>query len=152
MTRLIVPRQFCTSVSVRFDDGSLADEFEALVDQGYAPAQFARIWLHTHPGESPQPSGVDEETFAKKFSDPDWGIMGILARNGATYVRLRWNRPPQLEVELATEVDFHGPFGGSRIDDWKSQYRERVIPEATFSAWGTLGPDDPWWIGEGEWP
>jgi proteasome lid subunit RPN8/RPN11 len=50
--------QRVTSVSVSFDDEAVADFFDAQGDAGRRPDQFARIWLHTHPGESPQPSGV----------------------------------------------------------------------------------------------
>ncbi|MCA9099133.1 MAG: hypothetical protein KDA36_12140, partial [Planctomycetaceae bacterium] len=64
--------------------------------------------MHTHPGDSATPSFVDEETFAGKFSDPDWAIMGILARSGATYARLRWNAFPGFEIELQMEVDYQG--------------------------------------------
>ena len=146
IVRLIVPRQYCTEISVRFDDESLADEFENLAEAGYSPLQFARVWLHTHPGDSATPSFVDEETFAKRFSDPDWAVMGILARSGASYARLCWNAVPQFEIELAVEVDFGGEFGGSRCDDWDNLYRERVIPERWFSHSLADEVADPWWI------
>lgn len=145
IVRLIVPRQYCTEISVRFDDESLAEEFENLVEAGYAPRQFARIWLHTHPGDSPQPSGVDEETFFRKFGDPDWAVMGILARQGATYARLRWNAVPGFEIELPLEVDYRGEFSGSHGDDWSRQYQERVIPEVWPMLPMTVDSNDPWW-------
>jgi proteasome lid subunit RPN8/RPN11 len=146
IVRLIVPRQYCTEISVRFDDESLADEFENLAEAGYSPLQFARVWLHTHPGDSAHPSLLDEETFARKFSDPDWAVMGILARSGASYARLRWNAVPQFEIELAVEVDFEGEFGGSRRDDWDALYRERVIPERWFSYSPADEFMESWWI------
>ena len=62
-------RQKVGVVSVSFDDEAVADFFERQVDLGRKPEQFARIWLHTHPGDSPQPSMVDEETFDRVFGD-----------------------------------------------------------------------------------
>src|SRR5579871_2277295 len=42
-------RQECTEVSVAFDDEGVADFFDAEVDRGRAPAEFGRVWIHTHP-------------------------------------------------------------------------------------------------------
>jgi proteasome lid subunit RPN8/RPN11 len=61
-----LPQQ-TSSVSVQFDDAAVADYFDRCVDQGYHPSQFARLWLHTHPGSCPLPSGTDEETFAQSL-------------------------------------------------------------------------------------
>ena len=56
-------KQKVSIVSVSFDDLAVADFFEDQVDAGRKPEQFGRIWLHTHPGNSPTPSLVDEDTF-----------------------------------------------------------------------------------------
>ena len=58
----ITVKQTVSLVSVHFDDNAVADFFDAQVDVGRKPEQFARLWLHTHPGESPSPSGTDEES------------------------------------------------------------------------------------------
>ena len=73
-------RQTCTPISVRFDDAAVAEFFDERVDQGLRPEQFARIWVHTHPGTCPLPSGTDEETFSRVFGRADWALMFILAR------------------------------------------------------------------------
>src|SRR4051812_42770484 len=82
-------RQQCSLVTVKFDDNSVADYFDGQVDQGRRPEQFARIWVHTHPGDSPYPSCTDEETFARCFGGSDWAVMLIVARGGESYARLR---------------------------------------------------------------
>lgn len=69
----------------------MADFFEDRVEAGLAPERFARLWIHTHPGHSPQPSGLDEETFDRVFGRCNWSVMFILARGGSTYCRLRVN-------------------------------------------------------------
>ena len=83
-------RQTCTSVSVAFDDRAVADMFDEQVDLGRRPEQFARIWIHTHPGSSAVPSALDEATFQDVFGRCDWAVMFILARGGATYARLQF--------------------------------------------------------------
>src|SRR5687768_13983314 len=43
-------KQFCSEVTVRFDDEAVADHFDQQVDAGLPPERFARVWVHTHPG------------------------------------------------------------------------------------------------------
>ena len=83
-------RQSCDMASVAFDDESVADFFDRQIDAGRTMSQAGRIWLHTHPGSSPQPSRTDEETFARVFGHSDWAIMFILARHGQSYARLQF--------------------------------------------------------------
>ena len=87
----VTVKQDVTIASVAFDDQAVSDFFEAQVDAGRKPEQFGRIWLHTHPGNSPVPSGTDEETFARVFGSCQWAIMFILASGGKSYARLRFN-------------------------------------------------------------
>ena len=56
----ITVKQEVTAVNVKFNDEAVADYFENQVDLGRKPEQFARIWLHSHPGSSPEPSIIDE--------------------------------------------------------------------------------------------
>jgi proteasome lid subunit RPN8/RPN11 len=95
--------QACTSVSVKFDDAAVATFFDEQVDRG-RPELFARLWLHTHPGNSAEPSGTDEATFARVFGRSDWAVMFILAAGGQTSARLQLNVGPGAEVQLPVEV------------------------------------------------
>lgn len=120
---LVLVPQRTTAVSVAFDDGAVADYFDEQIDAGRRPAQFARIWLHTHPGDSAWPSGTDEETFARVFGLCDWAVMGILARGGATYARLRLSAGPGGELRIPVEVDFGLPFAASDPAAWLAEYQ-----------------------------
>ena len=106
-------QQTCTAVTVEFDDEAVADFFEEQVDEGRRPEEFARIWIHSHPGSCPLPSGTDEETFDRCFGTPDWAVMFILAKHGATYARLRFNVDPRRRNVLGsrwiTEPSFRAP-------------------------------------------
>ena len=68
-------RQVDTVASVEFDDVAVAEFFDEQVDLGRRPQKFARIWIHTHPGNSPEPSGTDEATFCRVFGRTDWAVM-----------------------------------------------------------------------------
>lgn len=107
---------------VDFDDQSVADFFDDQVDAGLQPRQFFRLFMHTHPGDSPQPSRTDEETFARVFGGCDWAVMFILARGGTCYARLRYNVGPGLDVELPVDVDYSRPFEASDPERWREEY------------------------------
>ena len=145
-------RQVCTGVSVAFDDQAVADFFDRQVDQGRRPEQFARAWLHTHPGNSPQPSPTDDETFARVFGRTDWAVMFILARGGRSYARLRFHVGPGGDLDLPVRVDYSRPFAASDQAAWREEYRAAVeIVEAVFSGRSDplrldplADPMDPW--------
>lgn len=124
--------QKATEVTVAFDDSAVADFFGDQVEQGRRPEQFARVWIHTHPGDSANPSGTDEETFARVFGSCDWAIMFILAQGGKTYCRLRFNVGPGGATTLPVEIDYGEPFAGSDPASWLTEY-ERNVQEEAFS-------------------
>ncbi len=123
-------RQTVSAVTVGFDDDAVAEFFDAQVDAGRRPEQFARIWLHTHPGESPMPSNTDEQTFTRVFGACNWAVMFILAKGGATYARLRFNMPPAGQMRLPVEVQFTRSFPASDREAWKLEYEQTIFPEA----------------------
>lgn len=121
-------RQFCSPVTVAFDDAAVADFFDEQVDLGRRPEEFSRIWLHTHPCDSAQPSLTDEETFARCFGGTDWAVMFILARQGETYARLRFNVGPGGSLLLQAQVEFQVQFAGSAHARWAQEYQSHVLP------------------------
>ena len=126
---LELAKQTCSVASIRFDDDSVADFFDRQVDLGRKPEQFARIWIHTHPGSSPNPSFVDEDTFARVYGRCDWAVMCILAQGDQTYARLRFNVGPGGTVIIPVVTDFSLPFSGSDHQQWRAEYDANVFPE-----------------------
>lgn len=135
-------RQLATPVTVAFDDTAVADFFDAQVDQGFVPQQFARIWIHTHPGRSPQPSRTDEETFTRVFAECDWAVMFILARSEDDYARLRFNAGPGGDIDLRVGIDYRAWFPGSNTAAWEAEYHVNVIHDRTptLTDWPELWP------------
>lgn len=126
VTDLQMVHQRTTSVTVAFDDEAVADFFDCQVDAGRPPAQFARLWIHTHPGSSAQPSVTDERTFARVFGGAEWAVMFILARGGNTFARLRFNVGPGGSLAIPVETDFSLPFAGSDHAAWEEEYTANV--------------------------
>ena len=121
-------KQTCSWANVAFKDESVADFFDQQVDAGRQPAQFARLWVHTHPGDCPRPSMTDEETFDRVFGRSDWAVMFILACNGQSYARLRFNVGPGADLEIPVGVDYSRPFDGCDTDAWEQEYLSNVQP------------------------
>jgi len=133
-------RQKVGMASVSFDDDAVADFFENQVDAGRRPEQFGRIWLHSHPGDSPQPSMVDEETFDRVFGRCEWAVMFVLGRGGKTYARLRFNVGPGGEAVIPVAVDYSREFGPSNHEAWKAEYQSNLrLDSWTWSLGETYG-------------
>lgn len=140
----VTVRQQADWASIKFDDAAVADFFDQQVDLGRRPEQFARTWCHTHPGDSPTPSSVDEECFARVFGACDWAIMFVLARTGKTYARLRFNVGPGGHGEIPVEVDWSLAFEGSDHAAWLAEYNANIqLPKADRSLLGPVS-SDPW--------
>ncbi len=145
--RLVTQR--CDWASVNFDDDAVADFFDEQVDRGREPEEFGRIWVHTHPGSSAEPSLTDEETFARVFGACSWAVMFILAKGGDCYARLRFGVGPGGSLEIPVEVDYAAEFIGSDRDAWEAEYTAQVLPilppSATWSLDDRVGlVDAPW--------
>jgi hypothetical protein len=122
-------KQQCSPVTVKFADEAVADHFDNYVDLGFEVERFARIWVHTHPGDSASPSSTDEETFARSFGSSSWAIMFILAQGGETYARLALNTGPGGDIMLPVEIDFSQPFAATDEAGWEQEYLLSVQEE-----------------------
>lgn len=129
---VLVP-QTCSVVTVSFDDTAVAEFFDRQIDLGRRPEQFGRIWIHTHPGDSARPSGVDEATFARVFGRSDWAVMAIVACGGQTYARLRFQAGSGGLMTLPMDVDFHSRFEGSAHEEWFQEYEACVQFESPLT-------------------
>jgi len=145
-------KQVTTEVSVEFDDAAVADHFDAAADAGITPARCGRIWCHTHPGDSPQPSTVDEETFGRVFGSCDWSVMFILSRACRTYARLGFSAGPGGAVEMEVKVDWESwprEVAGRARDlaalarSWAEEFVRNVVPAPLHTAGEAANP--PGW-------
>ena len=134
IVQFVTVRQQCSAVSVQFDDEAVAEYFEDQLEAGRRPEQFARLWIHTHPGSSATPSALDEATFSRVFGVCDWAVMLIVARDGATYARLRFNVGPGGDQRIPVRVDHAPPFNGSDESAWDAEYRAHVEAETEPTA------------------
>ena len=126
VTDFITVKQEVTCVSVKFDDEAVGKFFDEQVDLGRKPEQFARVWLHTHPADCPNPSAKDEETFKRVFGSCQWAVMCIVAQDNSTYARLSFNIGPGGQILIPVEVGYSRDFGGSDHEGWDAEYKANV--------------------------
>ena len=174
---ILIPKQTVTAVSTRFDQAALADTMATLADpegEYQLPVDcFMRIWIHTHPGTSAEPSGRDIETFTgeKDFGAAPWGVMMILSDSGETHCSFRFTdvfgvqRCVQIPVAQAVYVDVPPIDEDTRLG-WLKEIQDNVeelytfrnttvgalakrhAPHASSSSSSSslyLGYDDDWW-------
>ena len=141
---VVLVKQSCTFATVEFDDESVADFFDEEVDRGRKPEEFSRCWIHTHPGQSAEPSGTDEATFARVFGNANWAVMMILARGGQVYARLRFGCGPGAELRVPVEIAWGVPFAGCDQTAWEQEYKRCVKDEpSTLAAqFDQFGPEE----------
>ena len=124
---VLVP-QVCSTITVSFADDAVAEFFDRQIDLGRRPEEFARIWIHTHPGDCARPSSVDEDTFSRVFGRSDWAVMAIVACGGETYARMQFQAGPGGSLRLPMDVSYAVPFTGSDHDAWTDEYLAAVHP------------------------
>jgi proteasome lid subunit RPN8/RPN11 len=154
----VTVRQQTSSMTVAMEDEAVADFSDHCVDQGLLPRNFLRIWCHTHPGSSSEPSGVDEETFARVFGSCDWAVMFILSRTSSTFARLSFHVGPGAAVQLPVRVDWSAwPLAvanpalvmASLRTDWQMEFAANIHHyQEVFSSLPSLPADaangSPW--------
>jgi hypothetical protein len=55
--------------------------------------------------------------------------MFILARQGESYARLRFNAGPGADLEIPVDLDFSRPFTGCDLAAWEAEYLACVQPQ-----------------------
>lgn len=131
VTDFVLIKQECTVVSFDLDPEDSVEYMETMMDKGLMPWQYANILIHTHPGDSPSPSGIDETNFNKAFAHPNWAMMFIIAEGGQCYCRLKINVGPGLIKELDVRVDWSKEFNGTDKENWGNEYESKVTELVT---------------------
>ena len=129
---LYVPPQQGTVCTTETDEGALSDFALDMLERfpDGAADGVGRLWFHTHPAMSANPSGTDETTFAKDFGS-SWAVMAILSRTDDRYARLRVQSPTLVEKVVPIVVDWEGfpPEAldlAARIQTWGAEYEKNV--------------------------
>lgn len=129
ITDVKLVKQECTVATVELDKKDSGEFVERMLDEGLAPWQCQNIWIHTHPGNCPEPSSIDEENFRKNFSHPHWAIFFILANGGQTWCEVQFNVGPTCRVTCEHSVIYKNKFLGTDHEAWKAEYEKNVTKQ-----------------------
>lgn len=132
-------KQECTGATVELDTEDSAAFVERMLDEGLAPWQCQNIWIHTHPGNCPEPSGTDEDNFKKNFSHPNWAIFFILANGGQTWCEAQFNVGPTCRVVVEHSIIYGGHFQGTDKKAWQAEYEKNVTKQKWNFKTPTIG-------------
>lgn len=143
VTDFILIKQECTIVTFDLDPEDATEYIEKMTNRGIPPWACQNILIHTHPGDCPSPSGVDEINFNKAFTHPNWAMMFIIAEGGKCYCRLKINIGPGLIKELDVLIDWSLEFKGTDQESWNKEYLDKVKETVSiFKMTGKEGTKD----------
>lgn len=122
-------KQACTSVTTDMDKEGMSDFLTNMAEQDIAPAECMRVWLHTHPGSSPSPSGTDEKTFSELLANFPYIVMLIIARGGAKFGRIGFTQGCGGYADVDWDVDWE--IAGEAVDfeEWDAEYEAFITEE-----------------------
>jgi len=128
----IMPEQECTGATTEMTSKGIVDLFDKLSGpakfggMGISPGRYGRVWIHTHPGFSSEPSGTDWATFREVFGDKDWAIMFIMGKGKEATCILRIEQVAGGHFRIPWEVDWDYEFPGSNFEAWDKEYDDKV--------------------------
>lgn len=142
----VLVKQKCSSAFVDLDEDSVAAYCEKMaIEKKMRSSQYMRIWIHTHPAIGAEPSGHDENVFESTFGAFDWAVMFILAKRGERTAKIRVNKDPMIETELAVMIDHTLDFPATDKAAWKEEYDACVTKNTyTTTSFHNWRDDDPW--------
>lgn len=128
-------KQKAYSAFVEMTSEGVSEYVNSMIEEGIDNFnQFFRVWIHTHPMESPIPSGQDHETFNETFCNQTWSVMFILGNTGKTFASIQC-RPDRSNnsvlfapTPIPVYMDISDPNGliGSSEEAWKEEYEKNV--------------------------
>jgi hypothetical protein len=134
ITRLWIPKQECTAGSVDREQEETARCIREGLAAGLTVGEATRVWLHTHPGDSAQPSGIDEK-YWRTFTLGEHGgtrqhghVMGIMAKGGQMYARLAI-RTDEFDVDMDIDIK---PTMDATLNEWAKGEIAKYVTRPTY--------------------
>jgi len=128
---VLLPKQKVSVAAVDFDDDDLAEFVECHI-RNFPLERFFRIWIHTHPNMSSSPSGTDNKTFLKIFSNAEWAAMVIFpsSQKCPVYGEL-WIK--NLGLHLTVDVGCESIISEEMKTAWEREVEKKVKVERIFT-------------------
>ena len=135
---IVMLDQVNSSTYTEMTDEAMNKYYEEHFNKEEKIGEFGCVWLHTHPGDSCNPSSTDEETFKTTFGRHPWALMLILGKSGAMYGRIK-NNFPAIEQEVDVVIDWTQWESILHPCDWAEQYvihvKEKQVEQCSRSGY-----------------
>ncbi len=122
ITDLFVPLQYNSPGGTHMDDEGVAKLFSLLSEEGLEHEQYGRVWIHSHPTFSVQPSGTDWSTLKRTFGRCPWVLMIIVSLDGGKFnssVHLRVNSPMGCATRKLAKLEIDYARGWPKeVESW----------------------------------
>ena len=112
----VLVKHFATPATFEFCPDAMAEHMEAMAARGISPDRCMKIYIHTHPHESADPSHTDWNEFADFAASSDFAVMFIMARGGLTTCTLR--------IRMLEDLHHSNSWGGLWVDKRLDTYVE----------------------------
>lgn len=138
----MMPKQECSGATTEMTSEGIVELFDKLSGpakfggMGISPSRYGRIWIHTHPGFSSEPSGTDWSTFRDVFGDKDWAIMFVLGKGKEATCILRLAELPKGHFRIPWDIDWDYQFPASDFEAWDKEYDDKVSKYTTTYNYG----------------
>lgn len=126
---VVMPKQKGHSTETEWDSEDISEFVNQMLDKGYKPEEFFRIWIHTHPGFSCNPSGHDEKQIVELFGNVNFGVMAIMGKDHKMSAHLILNYK-SLRTITEIPVKYELPDYSEHHEKWDEEIEEAIIPTA----------------------
>jgi proteasome lid subunit RPN8/RPN11 len=147
ITDIALVPQIANTASIDFDDAGLVTYVQAQAEAGLSPLQSFRVWFHTHPSNSAEPSATDWETCNKSFAAFPWSIMAIMGKSGNTTAHLCMNIDKVGSVAIVIPVEkVADEVNATLLATWDAEHDAMVKPPVYSQQFGQWKQKD--WVAE----
>jgi len=135
VTDFVVLKQESSSATFEFDKEGMEEYLNEMIKAGYSPNECFRVYLHTHPGNCPKPSGTDWDQFKELSEKYPWFAMLIIAKDHSKYGYIKLNQGPGVECEIDWDVDWEIPCEVVDFDELEATFKEKVEEKKWKNNW-----------------
>lgn len=126
VTDFIVVEQESSGATFDFTKEGIEDYLDEMTNLGYTPKECFRIYLHSHPGNSAEPSGPDWENFYKLMGSYPWFCMLIIAKDQSKYGYIKLTQGIGVECEIDWDVDWTIPCEAVDFEQLELEFTTKV--------------------------
>lgn len=134
---VVMLKQEVGAAQTDLDGGAFGEMLEEMQDRGIGPVRCGKVWFHTHPDLSPEPSGQDLQT-VHTLGGSGWAAMVILGLKDRGVTAKGWLSLPtpmgRVLVARPVVVDW-----GWSLKSWQDEYDAKVSVHVYSKTDGRVG-------------